>query len=126
MVIDMNEAKLALDNLNTHTPSTLYGVFPPDEARRITRKLEFHYTPKHGSWLNMTECEFAVLTGQCLDRRIPHIEVLREAIADWQGSRNEHQTKIHWQFTTDVARTKLKRLYPAVESTQNLATSAEA
>lgn len=118
--------RVVLDNLNTHTPSALYGVFPPDEARRITRKLEFHYTPKQGSWLNMAECEFAVLAGQCLDRRIPHIEVLREAIAAWQGPRNQLQTKIHWQFNTDMARTKLKRLYPALESTQNLATSAEA
>ena len=119
--------RLVLDNLNTHTPSALYGVFPPHEARRITRKLECHYTPKHGSWLNMAECELAVLAGQCLDRRIPHIEALREAIAAWQGPRNQLQTKIHWQFSTDIARTKLKRLYPAVESsTQNLATSAEA
>ena len=93
----------------------MYGVFPPHEARRITRKLEFHYTPKHGSWLNMAECEFAVLAGQCLDRRIPHIEVLREEIAAWQGPRNQLRTKIHWQFSTDMARTKLKRLYPAVE-----------
>ena len=82
------------------------------EARRITRKLEFHYTPKHGSWLNMAECEFAVLAGQCLNRRIASIETLREEIAAWQGPRNQLQTKIHWQFGTDLARIKLKRLYP--------------
>ena len=107
--------RLVVDNLNTHTPAAWYGVFPPDEARRITRKLEFHYTPKHGSWLNMAECEFAVLAGQCLDRRIPNLETLREEIAAWQGPRNQRQTKIHWQFGTDVARVKLKRLYPPLE-----------
>ena len=109
--------RLVVDNLNTHTPASLYSVFPPDEARRITRKLEFHYTPKHGSWLNMAECELAVLAGQCLDRRIPSIEVLREEIAAWQGPRNHLQTKINWQFGTETARVKLKRLYPPVEST---------
>ena len=72
--------RLVVDNLNTHTPAALYGVFPPDEARRIIRKLEFHYTPKHGSWLNMAECEFAVLAGQCLDRRIPNIETLQPTV----------------------------------------------
>ena len=107
--------RLVVDNLNTHTPAALYGVFPADEARRITRKLEFHYTPKHGSWLNMAECELAVLAGQRLDRRIPTIDTLREEIAAWQGSRNQHQTKIHWQFSADVARVKLKRIYPSLE-----------
>ena len=111
--------RLVVDNLNTHTPAALYGVFPPNEARRITRKLEFHYTPKHGSWLNMAECEFAVLAGQCLDRRIPTIETLREEIAAWQGQRNQHQAKIHWQFDTDAARVKLKRLYPSLESSKD-------
>ena len=111
--------RLVVDNLNTHTPAALYGTFPPDEARRITRKLEFHYTPKHGSWLNMAECELAVLAGQCLDRRIATIDALREEIAAWEGPRNQLQTKIHWQFTNEVARVKLKRLYPSVESTEN-------
>jgi hypothetical protein len=111
--------RLVVDNLNTHTPAALYGAFPPDEARRITRKLEFHYTPKHGSWLNMAECELAVLAGQCLDRRISTIDTLREEIAAWEGPRNQLQTKIHWQFTNEVARVKLKRLYPSVESTEN-------
>jgi transposase len=111
--------RLVVDNLNTHTPAALYSVFSPEEARRITRKLEFHYTPKHGSWLNMAECEFAVLAGQCLNRRIASIETLREEIAAWQGPRNQLQTKIHWQFGTDLARTKLKRLYPPLESSEN-------
>ena len=118
--------RLVVDNLNTHTPAALYSVFSPPEARRITRKLEFHYTPKHGSWLNMAECEFAVLAGQCLDRRIPNIDTLRAEIAAWQGPRNQCQTKIHWQFSTDVARTKLKRLYPAVEPTEDPAKPKEA
>jgi hypothetical protein len=116
--------RLVVDNLNTHTPAALYSTFPPDEARRITRKLEFHYTPKHGSWLNMAECELAVLAGQCLDRRISTIDTLREEIAAWEGPRNQLQTKIHWQFSTEVARTKLKRLYPVVESIEDPAKPA--
>ena len=111
--------RLVVDHLNTHTPAAWYGVFPPHEARRITRKLEFHYTPKYGSGLNMAEGEFAVLAGQCLDRRTPNIETLRAEIAAWQGPRNQHQTKIHWPFSTDVARVKLKRLYPSLEPTEN-------
>jgi hypothetical protein len=109
--------RLVVDNLNTHTPASLYRIFPPDEARRITRKLEFHYTPKQGSWLNMAECELAVLAGQCLNHRISTIDTLREEIAAWEGPRNQRQTKIHWQFSNEVARVKLKRLYPSVEST---------
>ena len=107
-----------VDNLNTHTPAALYSVFVPAEARRITRQLEFHYTPKHGSWLNRAECEWAVLAGQCLDRRIATIDTLREEIAAWQGPRNQRQTKIHWQFGAEVARVKLRRLYPSVEPIQ--------
>ena len=107
--------RLVVDNLNTHTPAALYETFTPAEARRITRKLEFHYTPKHGSWLNMAECELAVLATQCLDRRIPNIGTLRTEIAAWQIPRNQHQAKINWQFGIDLARVKLKRLYPPVE-----------
>lgn len=107
--------RLVVDNLNTHTPAALYQAFAPAEARRITRQLEFHYTPKHGSWLNMAECEFAVLAAQCLDRRIPDSDTLRREIATWQTRRNQHQAKIHWQFGTDLARIKLKQLYPSVE-----------
>lgn len=109
--------RLVVDNLNTHTPAALYATFAPVEARRITRKLEFHYTPKHGSWLNMAECELAVLAGQCLDRRIPDIGALCAEIAAWQLQRNQHQAKINWQFGTDLARVKLKRLYPPQAST---------
>jgi hypothetical protein len=107
--------RLVVDNLNTHTPAALYQAFAPAEARRLIRKLEFHYTPKHGSWLNMAECEFAVLAAQCLDRRIPDSDTLRREIAAWQTQRNQDQAKIHWQFGTDLARVKLKRLYPSVK-----------
>jgi hypothetical protein len=108
-----------VDHLNTHTPAALYGVFLPNEARWMTRKIEFHYTPKQGSGLNRAECEWAVLAGPCLDRRIPDIEGLRAEIAAWQGPRNPRQTKIHWQLGTDVARVKLKHLYPSLEPTEN-------
>jgi hypothetical protein len=106
--------RLVVDNLNTHTPAALYETFAPDEARRITRKLEFHYTPKHGSWLIMAECEFAVLDRQCLDRRIPDVGILKREIDAWQTKRNQNKTKINWQFGTDSARVKLKRLYPSL------------
>jgi hypothetical protein len=112
---NVNLIRLVVDNLNTHTPAALYETFAPAEARRMTRKLEFHYTPKHGSWLNMAECEFAVLTTQCLDRRIPDAITLSQEIDAWQTKRNQHKTKINWQFSTDVARVKLKRLYPPLE-----------
>src|SRR5512147_279524 len=105
--------RLVVDNLNTHTPAALYGAFPPDEARRITRKLEFHYTPKHGSWLNMAECELAVFARQCLDRRIPDAEYLRREASAWESERNDKGVLIHWRFTTPDARLKLRRLYPA-------------
>jgi transposase len=112
---EVEVVRLVVDNLNTHTPAALYETFAPAEARRITRKLEFHYTPKHGSWLNMAECEFAVLTTQCLDRRIPDVTTLGREISAWQAKRNQHHTKINWQFGTVQARVKLKRLYPALE-----------
>lgn len=102
-----------LDNLNTHTYASLYETFEPEEARRIARKIEFHFTPKHGSWLNIAEIEFSVLNGQCLDRRIPDIETLKTQIAAWQQTRNEQKIGVDWQFTTEKARQKLKRLYPA-------------
>lgn len=112
---DVNLIRLVVDNLNTHTPASLYEAFAPAEARRITRKLEFHYTPKHGSWLNIAECEFAVLTTQCLDRRIPDAITLSREIDAWQTKRNQYKTKINWQFDTASARVKLKRLYPQLE-----------
>lgn len=103
-----------VDNLNTHTPAALYEAFPPAEARRILKRLEFHYTPKHGSWLNMVEIELGVLSNQCLDRYIPDQETLIAEIAAWEKSRNEQKATIDWQFTTAKARIKLQRLYPVI------------
>jgi hypothetical protein len=103
---------LVMDNLNTHTTASLYEAFPPVEARRLAERLEIHYTPKHGSWLNMAEIELSVLQGQCLNRRIPDIITIRSEIEAWQMARNNKIMTIDWQFTTATARTKLKRLYP--------------
>jgi len=104
--------RVVLDNLNTHTPGALYEVFSPAEARRILRKLEFHRTPVHGSWLNMAEIEFAVLARQCLNRRIRDTAMMTRETAAWQQRRNRSQATIDWRFTTDDARIKLKSLYP--------------
>ena len=104
--------RIVQDNLNTHTAAALYEAFEPAEARRILRRVEFHYTPKHGSWLNMAEIELNVLTRQCLDRRIPDKQTLRRETTAWQHERNSKKANIDWQFTTDDARTKLKNLYP--------------
>ena len=103
---------LVMDNLNTHTPGALYDAFAPQEARRIIERLEIHYTPKHGSWLNMAEIELSVLTKQCLHRRIPDLPTLREEVRIWNKQRNASEKGIDWQFTTEKARIKLKRLYP--------------
>ena len=108
--------RIVQDNLNTHIKASLYKAFIPTEARRILDKLEFHYTPKHGSWLNMAEIELSVLTGQCLNRRIPSKDVLINEIAAWEKRRNQISTKIDWQFTTEDARIKLKRLYPTINA----------
>jgi hypothetical protein len=105
--------RVVQDNLNTHTPWSLYSTFPPDEARRILRRLDFHYTPKHASWLNMAEIEISVLGRQCLDRRIGDDATMTTEIAAWQTARNAAKVKANWQFTTTDARTKLKRLYPS-------------
>jgi hypothetical protein len=105
---------LVLDNLNTHTPAALYTAFPPEEARRLALKLEWHYTPKHGSWLNMAEVEFSVLARQCLDRRIADKALLKGEVAFWEARRNRAQTALHWRFTTAAARIRLKHLYPAI------------
>lgn len=105
--------RVVLDNLNTHTLASLYETFEPPEARRIARKLEFHFTPKHGSWLNMAEIELAALSRQCLNRRIPDLVTMQSEIAAWQDHRNAAQVTIDWRFTTDDARHKLKRLYPS-------------
>jgi transposase len=103
---------LVLDNLNTHTPAALYQTFPPQEALQILSKLEFHYTPKHGSWLNMVELEFSVLSRQCLERRIPSIVELQQEIEAWEQQRNQNQATVNWRFSTVDARTKFSRLYP--------------
>ena len=102
------------DNLNTHKPASLYEAFPAAEARKLVERFEWHYTPKHGSWLNMAESELSVLSGQCLDRRIPDKQTLTEEIVAWEDSRNKKHVKADWQFTTADARVKLKRLYPAM------------
>lgn len=108
--------RVTLDNLNTHQPSSLYEAFPPEEALRILKQLEFHYTPKHASWLNMAEIEFSVLQGQCLDRRIPDQETLVKEVAAWEKKRNEQQATIDWRFSVEDAREKMKRLYPSLPS----------
>jgi hypothetical protein len=111
-----NAAKIVLvqDNLSTHKPASLYEAFPAEEARRLVERFEWHYTPKHGSWLNMAECELSVLSTQCLDRRIADKQTLTKEVAAWQASRNNKHAKADWQFTTANARIKLKRLYPAI------------
>lgn len=106
---------LVMDNLNTHKLASLYEAFEPTEARRLAERLEIHYTPKHGSWLNMAEIELSVLGRQCLDRRIGSMEELQKEVAAWQGARNRKQGAIDWQFKTADARVKLKRLYPSIE-----------
>jgi len=106
---------LVMDNLNTHTPGSFYETFPPDKAKALWNKFEFVYTPKHGSWLNMAEIELNVLTGQCLNRRIDDIEVVRKEVLAWQKVRNNKNAKVNWQFTAENARIKLSRLYPTLE-----------
>jgi len=105
--------RVVLDNLNTHVFGALYEAFAPEEARRIAKRLEFHYTPKHGSWLNMAEMEFSVLSRQCLERRIVSAEELTSEIAAWEGARNAAQTKIDWTFRVADARKKLHWIYPS-------------
>jgi hypothetical protein len=108
--------RLVMDNLNTHSTASLYEAFPPDIARRLAKRLEIHYTPKHGSWLNIAEIELSALTRQCLDRRIATIEALQQEVSEWAVARNQNQKGVDWQFTTDSARIKLKRLYPQFKS----------
>jgi transposase len=106
---------LVLDNLNTHTTASLYEAFAPAEARRIARRLELHYTPKHGSWLNMAEIALSVLSRQCLDQRIPDKAALEQEVAAWTAERNRAAATVDWRFTTDDARIKLKKLYPSMQ-----------
>jgi DDE superfamily endonuclease len=106
---------LVMDNLNTHSPASLYEAFDPKEARRLSEKLEIHHTPKHGSWLNMAEIELSVLSRQCLERRVPDFETLEAEAAAWQERRDAAGVKIEWRFGTEDARIKLKRLYPSIQ-----------
>lgn len=112
---DAERIVLVTDNLNTHTPAVLYATFPPAEAHRIAAKLDWHYTPKHGSWLDMAEIELSVLARQCLDQRISDIPTLKGAVAAWQAKRNLAGTTIKWRFTTADARIKLHSLYPSIQ-----------
>jgi hypothetical protein len=107
---------LVMDNLNTHEPGSLYETFAPEKAKALWDRFEFVYTPKHGSWLNMAEIELNVLTGQCLNRRIDDIEVVRKEVRAWQETRNNRDAKVNWQFTAKDARIKLSRLYPTIDS----------
>ncbi len=109
---DARKIVLVMDNLNTHSPASLYATFTASQARRITEKLEIHFTPVHGSWLNVAEIELSILTRQCLDRRIADADFLISETRAWQEKRNKAATKLNWQFTTEDARIKLKRLYP--------------
>lgn len=120
-IVDIHYAEaakilLVMDNLNTHKPSSLYDAFSPQEVRRLLDKLEFHYTPKHGSWLNRAEIEFSVLKRQCLDCRVPDSATLKQKIAQWEQHRNEKIVKADWQFKTEDARIKLARLYPSFKN----------
>jgi hypothetical protein len=112
---DADKIVLVQDNLSTHTTASLYAAFPASEARGLANRFEWHYTPKHGSWLDMAESELAVLTRQCLSRRIPDKPTLEKEVAAWERHRNKHHAKADWQFTTENARVKLKTLYPQFE-----------
>ena len=111
---DAEKVVVVLDNLNTHTRGALYQAFPPAEARRLAERLEFHYTPKHGSWLNIAENELSALTTQCLSRRIGTLAQLQHEVRAWEQSRNEARVRVNWRFTIDRAREKLHRVYPQV------------
>lgn len=112
---DAEQVVLVADNLNTHTPAALYTVFAPEQARRIAERIEWHYTPKHGSWLNMAEIELSVLFRQCLDRRIDAQAELERVVATWEAKRNARGVVAQWRFTTADARIKLRRLYPSLQ-----------
>jgi hypothetical protein len=106
---------IVLDNLNTHSPASFYQTFTPEEARRLAQRFEFHFTPVHGSWLNVAEIELSVLARQCLDRRIPDKAILTQEVQAWQDQRNAQVVKVDWRFTTADARIKLKHLYPKID-----------
>jgi hypothetical protein len=113
---DAEKIVLVMDNLNTHTPASLYEAFAPEEAKRLADKLEIHPTPRHGSWLNMAEIELSVLGRQCLDRRLPDKQTLTDEIAAWEKARNNAETSVNWRFKTEDARIKLRKLYPSIQS----------
>ena len=113
---EAEKIRVVLDNLNTHRPASLYHAFEPAEARRVLNRLEFHYTPKHGSWLNMAEIEFSIFSKQCLDRRIGDEETLKGEIAALEAQRNQAQATIEWRFSTGDARVKLQHLYPSISN----------
>ena len=113
---DAERITLVMDNLNTHTPGSLYEAFQPVKAKQLWDRYDFVFTPKHGSWLNMAEIELNVITGQCLNRRIDNIEEVRKEAAAWQQYRNNKNSKVNWRFTTDDARIKLARLYPSIDA----------
>jgi hypothetical protein len=113
---DVERIVLVMDQLNTHSPASLYEAFPPAEAKRLAERREIHYTPKHGSWLNMAEIELSALQRQCLDRRFGERATMQREVATWVGARNGAATPIDWRFTADDARIKLKRLYPVIHS----------
>jgi hypothetical protein len=113
---EADRIRLVCDHLNTHKLGSLHEAFPPDTARRLAQRLEIHYTPKHGSWLKIAELELSVLTRQCLDRRIPNLETLRQETQAWETRRNTAQKGVDWQFTTPDARIKLQRLYPRIQT----------
>lgn len=111
---DAEKIVMVMDNLNTHSAASFYEAFEPEEAQRLRDRFEFHYTPKHGSWLNVAEIEFSILSRQCLDRRIPDQPTLVKEVAAWNKARNNQMGKVDWQFTTQNARIKLKKLYPSL------------
>lgn len=112
---DAEKIVLVMDNLNTHSPASLYEAFEPSEARRLVEKLEIHYTPKHGSWLDMAEIDLGILNRQCLSRRLDNAATLQREVAAWENDRNRRSSKVNWRFTTANARVKLRRLYPSIE-----------
>ena len=111
----VEKIRLVQDNLNTHDGASLYEAFAPEEARRLLDRIEFHYTPKHGSWLNMAETEISIMNGQCLDRRLDRQEAIAAEVAAWESERNAREARIHWTFTLAAARQKLRKLYPSNE-----------
>lgn len=112
---DAQKVVLVMDNLNTHGIGSLYATFDPETARRLAQRLEIHFTPKHGSWLNIAECELSAMTRQCLGRRIGDLEILQREVGTWEQDRNERQKGVDWQFTTEDARIKLTSLYPKIQ-----------